>query len=86
MERVNTATGEGEHADMTITYKTLSPNLPIRNLVVSGKSLSFDWKDLDGASSSSAHPKNSGRLSWHDLRADAKMPVILLNKQTARTS
>ena len=43
-----TTSGEGERADMTITNKTLSESLPIRNLIVSGKSLSFDWKDPDG--------------------------------------
>jgi hypothetical protein len=82
-----TTAGEGEHPDITITDKTLSPNLPIRNLVVSGKSLSFDWKDPDGDENHLKFERtaeNSGRLSWHDLPADAKMPVILLTKQTLK--
>ena len=82
-----TTSGEGEHADMTITDKTLSASLPIRNLVVSGKSLSFDWKDPDGDENHlklERTAENAGRLTWHDLPADAKMPVILLTRQTAK--
>jgi hypothetical protein len=83
-----TMNGEGEHADITITNKTPSATLPIRNLVAYGKSLSFDWKDPDGDKNHLKFERtaeNSGRLSWHDLPADAKMPVILLTKQTAKT-
>ncbi len=84
-----TATGEGEHADMTITDKTLSASLPIRNIVVSGKSLSFDWKDPDGDENHinfERTDENAGRLKWHDLPADAKMPVIPLTRQTTKPS
>src|SRR5215475_14244250 len=76
---------EGEHADITITNKTLSVSLPVLNVVANGKSLSFDWKDPDGDEN---HLKfeliagNSGRLNWHGLPAGAKMPSILLAKQT----
>jgi len=84
-----TMSGEGEHADITITNKTPSASLPIRNLVVSGKSLSFDWKDPDGDENHLKFERtaeNSGRLSWHDLPADARMPVIVLDKQTTKNS
>src|SRR5215813_1661560 len=42
------AKGEGEHYDVTITQEKLSESLPIRNVAVSDKSLTFDWKDPDG--------------------------------------
>ena len=82
-----TTSGEGEHADMTITDKTLSPNLPIRNLIVSGKSLSFDWKDPDGDENHLKFERtseNSGRLNWRDLPEGAKMPVILLTRRVMK--
>ena len=84
-----TSTGEGEHADMTITDKILSASLPIRDVVVSGKSLSFDWKDPDGDENHLRFERtaeNSGRLRWHDLPAGAKMPTIPLTRQTTKSS
>ena len=82
-----TTTGEGEHADMTITDKTLSPNLPVSNLVVSGKTLTFDWKDPDGDENHlnfERTAENSGRLNWRDLPQGTKMPVILLTRLTGK--
>jgi len=84
-----TTSGEGEQADMTITNKTLSESLPIRNLIVSVKSLSFDWKDPDGDQNHLKFERtteHSGRMSWHDLPADAKMPVISLTRENTKSS
>jgi hypothetical protein len=82
-----TMNGEGEHADITITNKNLAPSLPIRNLVLSGKSLSFDWKDPDGDENHLKFERtaeNSGRLNWRDLPDGAKMSVIMLSKRPAQ--
>ena len=84
-----TMRGEGEHADITVTNKTLSESLPIRNLVVSGKSLSFDWKDPDGDENHIKFERtaeDSGRLSWPNAPENAKMPVIQLTRQPAKNS
>jgi len=82
-----TMSGEGEHADVTITNETPSESLPVRNLVVSGKSLTFDWKDPDGDENHLKFERigeNSGRLDWLDLPEGVKMPVISLNRQPAK--
>jgi len=79
--------GEGEHADVTITNEKPSESLPVRNLVVSGKSLTFDWKDPDGDENHLKFERtgeNSGRLNWLDLPEGAKMPVISLNRQAGK--
>src|SRR5262249_14382666 len=82
-----TMSGEGDHMDITITKETLSENLPIRNLTISGKSLSFDWKDPDGDENDLKFERtaeDSARLNWRDVPADVKMPVIPLTKQKAK--
>jgi len=81
--------GEGEYPEITITNERLAESLPIRNVVISGKSLTFDWKDPDGDDNHLKFERtaeNSGRLNWRELPADAKMPVIALTRQTAKTS
>ena len=81
--------GEGDHPEITITNERLGESLPIRNVAISGKSLTFDWKDPDGDENHFKFERteeNSGRLNWRELPADAKMPVIALTRQTAKTS
>jgi hypothetical protein len=82
-----TMNGEGEHGDVTITNERPSASLPISNLVSSGKSLIFDWKDPDGDENHLKFERtaeNSGRVSWLDLPEGVKMPVIPLNRQAAK--
>lgn len=81
--------GDGENADVTVTNDKLSESLPIRNVVLSGKSIKFDWKDPDGDENHIQFERtaeSSGRLKWRDLPAGAKMPAIVLNRQTAKDS
>jgi hypothetical protein len=82
-----TMSGEGERADVTITNEKPSESLPIHNLVVSGKSLTFGWKDPDGDENHLKFERtaeNSGRLNWLDLPEGVKMPAISLNRQAAK--
>jgi len=79
----------GGQGDITITNEKLSESLSIRNVAVSGSSLTFDWKDPDGDENHIQFERtaeNSGHLHWRDLPADAKMPVISLAKQSASRS
>jgi len=81
--------GEGDHPEITITNERLGKSLPIRNVVISGKSLTFDWKDPDGDENHFKFERteeNSGRLNWRELPVDAKMPVIALTRQATKTS
>jgi hypothetical protein len=62
-----------------ITDRTLSSSVPVRNLEIFGKSLSFDWKDPDGDEN---HWKleltgtNAGRIIWLRLAKDLKAEPI----------
>ena len=73
---------------ITITDKTLTESLPIRNVGISGKSLSFDWKDPDGDEN---HLKleltdpNAGRLHWVGLPDGLKVAPIPVTREAAKT-
>ena len=73
---------------ITITDKTFTEVLPIRNLGISGKSLSFDWKDPDGDEN---HLKleitetNAGRLHSVGLPAGLKVAPIPVTRGTDGT-
>jgi len=77
--------GEGEHADVTITNEKPSESLPVRNLVVSGKSLTFDWKDPDGDEN---HWKleltgtDAGQLIWVGLPNGLKAEPIPVSRNS----
>src|SRR5262249_11100072 len=66
-----------------VTDPTLSKNLPIYNIKVSGRSMSFDWKDPDG---DNVHlrleltGKDSGQIVWVGLPSDVKVQPIPVGK------
>ncbi len=79
---------KGGSEAITITDKTLIESLPIRNLEISGKSLSFDWKDPDGDED---HLKlevtgtDAGRLHWVGLPDGLKVAPIPVTREAAKT-
>jgi hypothetical protein len=72
-----------------ITDPALSKRSPVRNLVVSGKSLSFDWNDPDGDEN---HWKleligtDAGRLNWVGLPHGLKVEPIQVTRKAPTTS
>jgi len=79
---------KGGSEAITITDRKLIESLPIRNLEISGKSLSFDWKDPDGDED---HLKlevtgtDAGRLHWVGLPDGLKVAPIPVTKEAAKT-
>jgi hypothetical protein len=68
---------EGTRQVINIVDKTLTESFPIRNLGVSGKSLSFDWKDPDGDEDHLEFEEigtDAGRLNWVGLPNDLELP------------
>jgi hypothetical protein len=66
-----------------VTDPTLSKNLPINNIKVSGRAMSFDWKDPDGDNDHwrlELTGKNDGQIVWLDLPSDAKVQPIPVSK------
>jgi hypothetical protein len=58
-----------------VTDPTLSKSLPINNIKVSGKSMSFDWKDPDGDNDHwrlELAGKNDGQIVWVGLPSDVR--------------
>src|SRR5215472_4791686 len=58
-----------------VTNPTLSKSLPIKDIKVSGRSMSFDWKDPDGDNDHwrlELVGQNSGQIVWVGLPSDAK--------------
>lgn len=78
---------EGGTDAITITDKVLTESLPIRNAMISGSSLSFDWKDPDGDED---HLKlevtgtDAGRLHWVGLPDGLKVAPIPVTKGAAK--
>lgn len=69
-----------------ITDKSFTEVLPARNFEISGKSLSFVWKDPDGDEN---HFKlevidaNAGRLHWIGLPSELKVaPIVVIREKT----
>lgn len=66
-----------------VTDPTLSKNLPINNIKVSGRAMSFDWKDPDGDNDHwrlQLTGKNDGQIVWLDLPSDVKAQPIPVSK------
>jgi hypothetical protein len=66
-----------------VTDPTLSKNLPINNIKVSGMAMSFDWKDPDGDNDHwrlELTGKNDGQIVWLDLPSDVKVQPIPVSK------
>ena len=67
-----------------VTDSTLSKNLPIYNIQVSDRLMSFDWKDPDG---DNVHlklemtGKDSGRIVWVGLPSDVNFQPIPVSKK-----
>jgi hypothetical protein len=66
-----------------VTDPTLSKNLPIYNIKVSDRSMSFDWKDPDGDNDHlrlELTGKDSGQIVWVGLPSDVKVQPIPVSK------
>jgi hypothetical protein len=79
---------EGTRQVINIADKTLTESFPIRNLGVSGKSLSFDWKDPDGDDDHLEFEvigTAAGRLNWVGLPNGLELPSISVTREAAKT-
>jgi hypothetical protein len=66
-----------------VTDPTLSKSLPINNIKVSGRSMSFDWKDPDGDNDHwrlELTGKNDGQIVWVGLPSDVRVQPIPVSK------
>jgi hypothetical protein len=66
-----------------VTDPTLSKNVPINNIKISGRSISFDWTDPDGDNDRwrlELTGKNAGQIVWVDLPDDLKFQPIPVSK------
>lgn len=71
-----------------VTDPTLSKSSPLKNIRVSGKSISFDWKDPDGDNDHwrlELTGKNAGQIVWVDLPSDVKVQPIPVSRSTAKS-
>ena len=71
-----------------VTDPTLSTNLPIKNIIVSGRSVSFDWKDPDGDNDHwrlELTGKDDGQIVWVDLPRDVKVQPIPVSRNTPKS-
>jgi hypothetical protein len=71
-----------------VTDPTLSKNLPINNIKVSGRSMSFDWKDPDGDNDHwrlELTGKNDGQIVWVGLPSDVRVQPIPVSKNFPRS-
>jgi hypothetical protein len=71
-----------------VTDPTLSKSLPIKNIKVSSRSMSFDWKDPDGDNDHwrlELTGKNAGQIVWVDLPSDVKIQPIPVSKTIAKS-
>jgi hypothetical protein len=72
-----------------VTAPTLSKSLPINNIKVSSRSMSFDWKDPDGDDNHwrlELTGKNAGQIVWVGLPSDVKVQPIPVNKVLPKSS
>jgi hypothetical protein len=73
--------------NITITNDKLTESVPMRNLVISGKSLSFDWKDPDGDENRwklELTGTDIGSLQWVGLPDGMKAAPIQVTRDGAR--
>jgi len=71
-----------------VTDPTLSKSQPINNIKVSGKSLSFAWKDPEGDNdhwSLELTGKIDGQIIWVGLPSDVKFQPIPVSKNTPKS-
>jgi hypothetical protein len=72
-----------------VTDPTLSTNLPINNVKISGRSVSFDWKDPDGDNDHwrlELTGKNDGQIVWVDLPGDVTTQPIPVSRRNIHKS
>ncbi len=71
-----------------VTDSTLSKILPINNIKVSGRSMSFDWKDPDGDNNHwrlELTGKNDGQIVWVGLPSDVRVQPIPVSKNISKS-
>ena len=71
-----------------VTDPTLSKSLPINNIKVSGKSMSFDWKDPDGDDDHwrlELTGKNDGQIVWVGLPSAVRVQPIPVSKNNPKS-
>jgi hypothetical protein len=77
---------EGSGKIDQITNEKLSGNLPLHNIAVSGKAVSFDWKDPDGDENTwklELTGPDAGRLIWVRLPSGLKAEPIPVNRTSS---
>jgi hypothetical protein len=71
-----------------VTDPTLSKRLPIQNIKVSGRSMSFDWKDPDGDDDHwrlELTGGNDGQIAWVGLPSDVKVQPIPVTRNIPKS-
>jgi len=71
-----------------VTDPTLSKSLPINNIKVSGRSMSFDWKDPDGDNNHwrlELTGKSDGQIVWVGLPSDVRVRPIPVSKNMPKS-
>jgi len=71
-----------------VTNPTLSKSLPINKIKVSGRSMSFHWKDPDGDNDHwrlELTGKNDGQIVWVGLPSDVKVQPIAVSKNIPKS-
>ena len=71
-----------------VTDSTLSKILPINNIKVSRRSMSFDWKDPDGDNNHwrlELTGKNDGQIVWVGLPSDVRVQSIPVSKNISKS-
>ena len=71
-----------------VTDPTLSKSLPINNIKMSRRSMSFDWKDPDGDNDHwrlELSGKNDGQIVWVGLPSDVRVQPIPVSKNIPKS-
>ena len=71
-----------------VTDATLSKVIPINNINISARSMSFDWKDPDGDNDHwrlELAGKDAGQIVWVDLPSDVKVQPVPVNKSLPKS-
>jgi len=79
---------ESSGAVDVVTDSTLSETLPIHNVKISGRSISFDWKDPDGDDDHwrlELTGKDAGQIIWVGLPSGLKAQPIPVNKNVSKS-
>src|SRR5215471_6602116 len=69
-----------------VTDPTLSKSIPIRNIKISGKAMSFDWTDPDGDNDHwklELTGKDTGQVVWTDLPSNVRVQPIPVTKNSS---